>query len=172
MSIANEIARIQTAKADIKTAIEQKGVTVGDGNIDTYAEKIGEISGGGASLPTDIAEISSGTWTQAATLGNGSLEIEHGLTDTPDAIVITSNVFDIAPTNYNLANLFYEKASSTTGYGVYSNGAISTRGHLDIATATQGITAVDNSKFTITTASNRRLSAGVTYSWFAMRWAK
>ena len=46
MSIAEEILRIQTAKADIKTAIENKGVTVGDGTIDTYAEKINEISGG------------------------------------------------------------------------------------------------------------------------------
>lgn len=46
MSIATEITRLQTAKANIKTAIEEKGVTVGDGTIDTYAEKIGEISGG------------------------------------------------------------------------------------------------------------------------------
>ncbi|MBQ6885754.1 MAG: hypothetical protein IJN56_08490 [Clostridia bacterium] len=44
MSIANEIQRIQGAKANIKAAIENKGVTVGDGTIDTYAEKIGEIS--------------------------------------------------------------------------------------------------------------------------------
>lgn len=48
MSIANEIQRIQSAKANIKIAIEQKGVTVGDGTIDTYAAKIGEISGGGS----------------------------------------------------------------------------------------------------------------------------
>lgn len=47
MSIATEIERLQTAKKDIKSAIEEKGVTVGDGNIDTYAEKIGEISAGG-----------------------------------------------------------------------------------------------------------------------------
>lgn len=46
MSIATEIQRLQTAKANIKSAIENKGVTVGDGTIDTYAEKIGEISGG------------------------------------------------------------------------------------------------------------------------------
>lgn len=47
MSIANEIQRIETAKADIKKAIEEKGVEVGDGLIDTYAEKIALISGGG-----------------------------------------------------------------------------------------------------------------------------
>lgn len=47
MSIATEIQRLQQAKADIKTAIENKGVEVGDGTIDTYADKIGEISVGG-----------------------------------------------------------------------------------------------------------------------------
>lgn len=48
MSIATEIERLQTAKADIKSAIEEKGVEVGNGTIDTYAEKISEISGGGS----------------------------------------------------------------------------------------------------------------------------
>ena len=46
MSIASEIQRLQGAKANIKAAIEQKGVTVGDETIDTYAAKISEISGG------------------------------------------------------------------------------------------------------------------------------
>lgn len=46
MSIATEIQRLQTAKVDIKTAIENKGVEVGNGTIDTYAEKINEISVG------------------------------------------------------------------------------------------------------------------------------
>lgn len=49
MSIATEIERLQNAKSDIKTAIESKGVAVGDGTIDTYAQKINEISGGGDS---------------------------------------------------------------------------------------------------------------------------
>lgn len=53
MSIATEIQRLQTAKANIKNAIEQKGVTVGDGTIDTYAEKIGEISVGGSDTHYD-----------------------------------------------------------------------------------------------------------------------
>lgn len=46
MSIASEIQRLQSAKASIKTSIENKGVTVGDGTIDTYASKIDQISGG------------------------------------------------------------------------------------------------------------------------------
>lgn len=47
MSIATEIQRLQTTKADIKSAIEEKGVEVGNGTIDTYAEKVREISVGG-----------------------------------------------------------------------------------------------------------------------------
>lgn len=50
MSIATEIQRLRTAKADIKTAIEEKGVEVGNGLIDTYAEKISEISVGGSGV--------------------------------------------------------------------------------------------------------------------------
>lgn len=49
MSIATEIQRLQQAKADIKAAIEEKGVEVGDGTIDTFASKIAEITGGGGS---------------------------------------------------------------------------------------------------------------------------
>ena len=48
MSIATEIQRLQQAKADIKAAIEEKGVNVGDETIDAYAAKIDEISGGGS----------------------------------------------------------------------------------------------------------------------------
>lgn len=40
MSIASEIERIQNAKASLKTSIENKGVEVGNGTIDTYASKI------------------------------------------------------------------------------------------------------------------------------------
>lgn len=46
MSVETEIKRLQTAKADIKSVIEEKGVQVGDGLIDTYAEKISKISSG------------------------------------------------------------------------------------------------------------------------------
>ena len=48
MSIATEISRLQTAKADIKTAIEAKGVTVpSSATLDTYNTYVSQISGGG-----------------------------------------------------------------------------------------------------------------------------
>ena len=48
MTIADNLNRIVQAKADIKAAIENKGVAVGDLTIDSYAEKIAEI-------PQDVA---------------------------------------------------------------------------------------------------------------------
>ena len=45
-TIADNLQRIITAKADIKVAIENKGVYVGDVTIDEYASKIDEISEG------------------------------------------------------------------------------------------------------------------------------
>jgi hypothetical protein len=50
MSIAIEIQRLNTAKADIKAAIEAKGVTVpSNATIDTYDDYVSQISGGGGS---------------------------------------------------------------------------------------------------------------------------
>lgn len=60
MSIANEIQRLQTAKANMKTAIENKGVVVGDGTIDTYAEKISEISSGSSGETLSKPELWEG----------------------------------------------------------------------------------------------------------------
>ena len=52
MNITSEIERLQNAKASIKTSIENKGITVGNGTIDTYASKIDEISTSSAVLGT------------------------------------------------------------------------------------------------------------------------
>ena len=44
MTIASEISRLQCAKADIKTAIESKGITISDSiKIDEYANCIEDI---------------------------------------------------------------------------------------------------------------------------------
>lgn len=53
MSIASEISRIQGAKADLKTSIEAKGVTVpSSALIDTYSGYVDQISGGGGGVET------------------------------------------------------------------------------------------------------------------------
>lgn len=48
MSIASEITRLQAAKAELKTAIESKGVTVpSDTKLDGYADLVDSIEQGG-----------------------------------------------------------------------------------------------------------------------------
>lgn len=53
-TIADNLSRIQSAKADIKTAIEAKGVTVpSSATIDTYSTYVSQISGGGGGMTED-----------------------------------------------------------------------------------------------------------------------
>ena len=53
MSVATEIQRLQTAKADIKTAIENKGVTVpSTTKLDAYADLVEQIKQGGGQVPS------------------------------------------------------------------------------------------------------------------------
>lgn len=50
MSVASEITRLQNAKADLKTAIEGKGVTVSSSTkLDGYADLVDSIQQGGGS---------------------------------------------------------------------------------------------------------------------------
>lgn len=100
MSIATEIQRIQTAKDNIKAAIENKGVTVGSGTIDTYAEKISEISTGGG-------DYDQGYEDSKNSVGN-LLEYATALTKTfydaifPDGYELTLDL----PNTTNLENSF------------------------------------------------------------------
>jgi surface protein len=57
ITIADNLNRIIQAKADIKTAIENKGVTVGDITIDGYAAKIAEIEGGVSDTKINVHEL-------------------------------------------------------------------------------------------------------------------
>ena len=74
MAISDEITRLQQAKADIKTAIEGKGVTVSSSaTLDDYADLIDNIStgGGGSIVPTLVNPFNgadAGTPTSYGTL--------------------------------------------------------------------------------------------------------
>lgn len=61
MTTAENLNRIIQAKADIKAAIENKGVSVGDIMIDGYAEKINEITGGGKWVAPDRMTFTEAT---------------------------------------------------------------------------------------------------------------
>lgn len=85
MSVASEITRLQNAKASIKTSIENKGVTVGDGTIDTYASKIDEISTSSAVLGTKTI-TANGTYkaTDDNLDGYSQVEVETSGVDIND----------------------------------------------------------------------------------------
>jgi hypothetical protein len=99
MSISNEIERLQNAKASIKTAIENKGVEVGEGLIDTYASKIDEIQIGGgnegyiALLEGTITDFSN---SELKTLRNHCMYNNDNLltVDLPNVETIGDHAFD------------------------------------------------------------------------------
>lgn len=69
MSIATEISRLQTAKADLKTSIENKGVTVPSATtLDGYAALVDQISGGGITT----TEVANATGTTLEIISSGS----------------------------------------------------------------------------------------------------
>lgn len=70
MSIASEITRLQTAKADIKTAIEAKGVTVpANAKLDDYDTYVASIPTGGTSKLPQIIDRTVTTLTAADLVG-------------------------------------------------------------------------------------------------------
>lgn len=84
MSIATEITRLQTAKADLKTSIEGKGVTVPSATkIDGYADLVDSIqTGGGGAF-----KVAEGTF-----VGDGTTyyDVElSGVEFSPDIVLIT-----------------------------------------------------------------------------------
>jgi hypothetical protein len=87
VSIATEITRLQKSKNDIKAAIEEKGVTVGDGTIDTYANLISQISVGGGGL-----KYASGT-VEFANTNTSSLVFYHNLGAVPRIVLVWTEDF-------------------------------------------------------------------------------
>lgn len=100
MSVASEIARLQNAKASIKTSIENKGVTVGDGTIDTYASKIDEIS------------------TSSAVLGTKTI-ISNGIYKAVDDNLDGYSQVEVKTSGVNIWDYFIEQPPSNQGQFTY-----------------------------------------------------
>lgn len=74
MSIATEISRLQTAKSNLKTSIENKGVDVpADTKLDGYSALVDAIQTGGGSA----SNLVHGTFTVGSTAGVTSIEIPY-----------------------------------------------------------------------------------------------
>lgn len=172
MSISTDLTRLQSAKAAMKTAMQNKGVTVPDGaKLDAFAALIDSIPAGGGS-----GNIASGTFTPADRLS--SVTVEHGLGVAPSVIVVVPlptgavdktnpiafyiakedvggiSIFGVGGANSNYTSL---------GYKAYSASNIA--GHWTLDASTSGsnrVQAVDAQKFVVTEGFGVR-----TILWFA-----
>lgn len=79
MSIASEITRISNAKSSIKASIEAKGVTVGDGTLDTYSSKIDAIEQG--ITPTGTINITSNGTHDVTNYASANVNVSNNGTD-------------------------------------------------------------------------------------------
>ena len=97
MSIASEISRLQSAKADIKTSIQGKGVTVpSSATLDDFSNYIDAISTGGATLITKTI-TANGTYSATSDNANGYSQVTvsvptSGLTYETGTYSPTSNI--------------------------------------------------------------------------------
>ena len=112
MSLNSEITRIKNAKAAIKTAVAAKGVDVGDGKLDTYAAKIGEIA-----TSEDFEKMINGTMT--------TLVIPDGVTSVRGYLCYQMK---------NLKNVVIPKSAEGFNGGVfYGSGITSISFHDDVS---------------------------------------
>ena len=152
MSIATDLTRLQTAKADLKTAIEGKGVTVPSATkIDGYADLVESIETGGG-------EIESGTFTPAS---NGK-QVSINVSKAPTHFLLRTDVDNITDTNNTWKEYGNVYLSPTDGgfdfmrYGASNNTA---------QRRTANYYSYSNGAFTIN--SYAEVVAGVTYEWFS-----
>lgn len=129
MSIASEISRLQGAKADLKTAIEGKGVTVPSATkLDGYADLVDAISQGGGSTLVTKNISANGTYNASSDSADGYSQVNVSV---PASAVdsgtksITANgnnqdVVGYAAVNVNVPNTY----SAGDEGKVVSNGAL------------------------------------------------
>lgn len=87
--IATNLSTIDGSLSDIKTAIVNKGVTP-SGNITTYATAIGQISGGGGSIPAERT-VKANYWVDTSGVVH-NLEDTSSTTLSANATSLTANL--------------------------------------------------------------------------------
>ena len=133
MSIASEIQRLQTAKADIKTAIEAKGVTVpSSATIDTYDDYVSQITGGltryasgtpycdGLDLVVDVqTEISIDGGTSWVNSGNQyTVLVESGASQCAPPYDAEIEYLQSSGTQYINTSLYLNTSNFEIGYNM------------------------------------------------------
>lgn len=97
MSISSEITRLQTAKADLKTAIEGKGVTVSSSaKLEDYADLVDSIPTGGSGEWTTDGIAQNLEPNGAIVLGNDVTTLgEYAFANKPITSIYGANITDI-----------------------------------------------------------------------------
>lgn len=109
MSIANEIARLQGAKADLKTAIEGKGVTVPAATkLDGYADLVDDIQAGGTEINNQDKSVTPTESQQTVTADSGYTGLG----------TVTVGAID---SNYVGSNITRRTANDLTASGAFVN---------------------------------------------------
>ena len=122
MSIASEISRLQTAKLDIKTAIEAKGVTVpSSAKIDTYDDYVSQISGGGGggTIPSAFTSWEYDDWGKPT-----SIVFKNGVTSIPEHFQRLNNVLSsctIPSSVTTIGNYAFNTCSKLSGLTISSS---------------------------------------------------
>lgn len=114
MSIASEIARLQTAKADIKAAIEDKGVTVPSAaTLDDYADYVSAISGGGGG-GFDWDDFVNGDAPEDVVLTEATFVGDYIFAGTSIKTISSNSVTAIGSTSSNVGRYFVNCKSLTS----------------------------------------------------------
>lgn len=166
MSISTDLTRLQSAKAAIKTAIQNKGVTVPNGaKLDAFAALIDSIEAGGAT------GITTGVYIPAST-GYDNV-ITHGLGVVPQLFAICagaqaaggSYVLDSAHGFSDRTLLFRmsrtNPMNSPTGYIDHSH-------KITAGSFAKNVALAKANETTINVGGNYQLVAGTAYYWFAL----
>ena len=144
MSIASEISRIQGAKADLRTSIQAKGVSVpADALIDAYPDYVDAISGGGGGANLTTLSVTPTTSAQHLT---PTSPVDGW--DEVNVSAVTSSI----DANIQAGNI----KSGTTILGVtgtYSGGSST------IASTTTAVGASNASSISFTLAGNPKMFA-------------
>lgn len=174
MSIASEITRLQSAKADLKTAIEGKGVTVPSATLlDGYADLVDDIpSGGGGVKHKTGSYIPSATYN---TVGNQEITNISAIGFTPTHFIFSvDNEQDVSGQQYAILIAGFITSLSGTlvlrSMGRYSNTSGSTSGAATVGaltTAANNHLHISDDKIYFRTSTNGFLLKDVKYNWEA-----
>lgn len=163
MSIATEIQRLQTAKADLKTAIEGKGVTVpSSATLDDYADLVDAIETGGGGGDYEIA---AGTVTPTASVSSLAVSVDF---EPEGALIYVDPYSTEQNATWKRMLVFTDRVDGfATGEIVrYNNSAYGTNTSSISQTSTG---SYSDGNYTFVRVGNYNFLSGTTYKWVCWR---